>query len=48
MSWFLRIFSKEDNKIPVDRCVPYIVHPQLPPGFVKRSDPNFFFLSRKF
>jgi hypothetical protein len=45
MSWFIRLFSR-----PEVVHTPKIAHrqPQLPPGFVRRSDPNFYFLARKF
>ena len=45
MSWLVRLFLRPE----VSRA-PHISsrQPQLPPGFVRRSDPNFYFLARKF
>ena len=45
MSWLLRLVNRgaTEQACSVDR---FVSEPPL--GFVKRSDPNFYWLSRKF
>lgn len=51
MSWLLRLFrghallSSNDRHL---RSLHQKIQPQTPPGFIRRTDPNFYWLSRKF
>jgi len=46
MSWLVRLFVRPSATRTTQ--APSSFAPQLPPGFVHRSDPNFYFLARKF
>lgn len=46
MSWLVRLFSRPEASRTLLQVSSR--RPQLPPGFVRRSDPNFYFLARKF
>jgi hypothetical protein len=46
MSWLLSLFIRPTETRTTQ--APSSFAPELPPGFVRRSDPNFYFLSRKF
>ena len=47
MSWLVRLFVRP-TATRTQQAASNSFAPQLPPGFVRRSDPNFYFLARKF
>ena len=51
MSWLLRLLRGDivrSTSYRQLRASNQNIRPQTPPGFVRRTDPNFYFLSRKF
>jgi hypothetical protein len=48
MSWLVRWFIRPTASRTAEQATSQSFQPQPPPGFVRRSDPNFYFLARKF
>jgi len=51
MNWLLRLLRGQVMRSGGNRQLRAShlnVQPQTPPGFIRRSDPNFYFLARKF
>ena len=51
MSWLVRLLRGQAARSGSYRRVrpsSRYIQPQTPPGFIRRSDPNFYFLARKF
>jgi len=51
MSWLLRLLRGNAASVGNQRrrrSSSHHIQPQTPPGFIRRTDPNFYFLARKF